>query len=529
MITFEHVSITYPDARRPVLDDVSFEIAEGDLCLVIGATGSGKSTLLGAINGLVPHFTGGTLSGRVVVDGRDTARFRPRELADVVGYVGQDPLRGFVTDVVEDEIAYGMEQLGIAPAAMRKRVEETLDLMGIADLRSRPLVELSGGQQQRVAIAAVLAARPEVLVLDEPTSALDPTAAQDVLSAITTLVHEVALTVVLAEHRLERVMHAADTIAWITPAGTVDLGLPADVLARSTITPPLAALARELGWDRVPLSVREARRRVLADDIRPPVVAEPAPVHGEPVLVASGIDVRYGDLVAVRSVDLELRAGEVTTLLGRNGCGKSSLLWALQGALTHAGEVRVDGRDPAGLPAAQARRLVTLVPQTAADLLYAPSVGEECELADRESAAAPGTTAGLLRRLGVDVEPSRDPRDLSEGQRLALVLAIQLSAEPPVLLLDEPTRGLDYSAKADLTAIVRELAAAGMAVLISTHDVEFAAGVGRRTLLMADGELIAEGTTLDLLASSVAYAPQLAKVFAPSPVLTAADLAGVSR
>lgn len=529
MISFQHVSITYPDASRPVLDDVSFEIAEGDLCLVVGATGSGKSTLLGAINGLVPHFTGGTLSGRVLVDGRDTARFRPRELADVVGYVGQDPLRGFVTDVVEDEIAYGMEQLGIAPAAMRKRVEETLDLMGIADLRSRPLVELSGGQQQRVAIAAVLAARPEVLVLDEPTSALDPTAAQDVLSAITTLVHEVALTVVLAEHRLERVMHAADTIAWITPDGRVDLGRPADVLARSTVTPPLAALAHELGWSRVPLSVREARRRILADDVRPPLVAEPAPAAGEPVLMASGVEVRYGDLVAVKSVDLQLRAGEVTTLLGRNGCGKSSLLWALQGALSHAGEVLVGGRDPAGLPAAKARRLVTLVPQTAADLLYAPSVGEECELADTESEAAPGTTAGLLRRLGVDVEASRDPRDLSEGQRLALVLAIQLSAQPPVLLLDEPTRGLDYAAKADLTAIVRELADAGMAVLISTHDVEFAAGVGQRTLLMADGELIAEGTTLDLLTSSIAYAPQLAKVFAPSPVLTVGDLVGASR
>jgi energy-coupling factor transport system ATP-binding protein len=224
-----------------------------------------------------------------------------------------------------------------------------------------------------------------------------------------------------------------------------------------------------------------------------------------------------------------LLPGEVTSLLGRNGCGKSSLLWALQGALTHAGDVLVDGLDPARLPALRARRLVTLVPQTAADLLYAPSVGEECSAADAESGAEAGTTASLLRRLGVDVEPSRDPRDLSEGQRLALVLAIQLSARPPVLLLDEPTRGLDYAAKADLTRIVGELAASGVAVLISTHDVEFSAGVSTRTLLMADGELIAEGTTIDLLTSSIAYAPQLAKVFAPARVLTAADIAGSVR
>src|SRR5258708_5804297 len=181
-------------------------IEEGELCLAIGHTGSGKSTLLGAVNGLVPYFTGGTMTGRVTVDGRDTARYRPRELADVVGVVGQDPLAGFVTDTVEEELAYTMEQLAIDPAAMRARLEETLDLLGLADLRHRALHTLSGGQQQRVAIGAALTAHPRVLVLDEPTSALDPTSAEDVLAAITRLVHDLGVTVVLAEHRLERVL-----------------------------------------------------------------------------------------------------------------------------------------------------------------------------------------------------------------------------------------------------------------------------------------------------------------------------------
>ncbi|MGB2979592.1 MAG: ABC transporter ATP-binding protein, partial [Propionicimonas sp.] len=269
MIDFDEVTLTYPQAMRPTLDRVSLHVGEGDLCLVVGATGSGKSTVLGAINGLVPHFTGGRLQGSVRVDGRSTAEHRPRNLADVVGYVGQDPLRGFVTDTVEDEIAYGMEQLGIDPVAMRKRVEETLDLMGIADLRRRPLTELSGGQQQRVAIAAVLAAQPKVLVLDEPTSSLDPTAAQDVLAAITTLVHDVGLTVVLAEHRLERVMQAADSVIWVPGDGSVSVGPAASVLAGSTIVPPLSALARVMGWADVPLSVREARRRVQSEGRRP--------------------------------------------------------------------------------------------------------------------------------------------------------------------------------------------------------------------------------------------------------------------
>jgi energy-coupling factor transport system ATP-binding protein len=174
VIRFENVSVTYVGAERPALAQVDLEIPEGELALVVGRTGSGKSTLLRCINGLVPHFSGGTLAGRVSVEGRDTRTHPPRELADVVGFVGQDPAAGFVADVVEDELAYAMENLGLAPAVMRRRVEDVLDLLGLAELRDRPLLTLSGGQQQRVAIAAVLTASPRVLVLDEPTSALDP-------------------------------------------------------------------------------------------------------------------------------------------------------------------------------------------------------------------------------------------------------------------------------------------------------------------------------------------------------------------
>ncbi|MBV8940796.1 MAG: ABC transporter ATP-binding protein, partial [Solirubrobacterales bacterium] len=242
MIDFDRVTITYDGAERPVLREVSLHVAEGELCLVVGRTGVGKSTLLGAINGLVPHFTGGTLGGRVTVAGRDTAAHPPRELADVVGVVGQDPLAGFVTDTVEEELAYGMEQLAIAPEVMRKRVEETLDLLGLAALRQRALLEISGGQQQRVAIGAVLTAHPRVLVLDEPTSALDPTAAEEVLAAITRLVHDLGLTVLLAEHRLERVVQYADTVVHLPGDGTAAAGPSAEMLLTATVAPPVVEL-----------------------------------------------------------------------------------------------------------------------------------------------------------------------------------------------------------------------------------------------------------------------------------------------
>ncbi|MDX6275590.1 MAG: energy-coupling factor transport system ATP-binding protein, partial [Frankiales bacterium] len=231
MIRFEQVSVRYAGADEPVLHDVNLVVPEGELCLVLGRTGSGKSTLLRCVNGLVPHFTGGTLTGRVTVAGRDTRTHPPRELADVVGVVPQDPLAGFVTDTVEDELAYGMESLGVAPAVMRRRVEETLDLLGLAELRTRPLLSLSAGQQQRVAIGAVLTTHPQVLVLDEPTSALDPPAAEEVLAALTRLVHDLGLTVLVAEHRLERVVQYADRVIHVPGHGLpVEIGAPADIL-----------------------------------------------------------------------------------------------------------------------------------------------------------------------------------------------------------------------------------------------------------------------------------------------------------
>jgi energy-coupling factor transport system ATP-binding protein len=541
MIEFQHVSVRYADAVAPVLRDVDLRIEEGELCLVVGRTGAGKSSLLGTVNGLVPHFSGGTLGGRVLIGGRDTADHPPRELADLIGVVSQDPLAGFVTDTVEEELAYGMEQLAISPTVMRKRVEETLDLLGLAELRDSALHELSGGQQQRVAIGAVLTAHPKVLVLDEPTSALDPTAAEEVLAAITRLVHDLGMTVVLAEHRLERVVQYADSVLYLPGDGTAVAGPPERVLASTAVAPPVIELGRLLGWSPLPLSVRDARRRaapvrqVLAEQEVPPARAT-REVPGSTALQARRIVVRYGDVVAVREVDLSLRAGEVTALMGRNGSGKSSLLWALQGSgRRDGGSVAVgeQGLDPAGVSSARARTLVGLVPQTPADLLYLETVDAELAQADLESLAGRADGASGVRGLGTEpsaralldrIAPGIDgglhPRDLSEGQRLALVLAIQLRAAPPVLLLDEPTRGLDYPAKQALVAALDDLAASGRAVVVCSHDVEFVAAAADRVVVMAQGEVVADGPTAEVIVASPSFAPQAAKILAPLPYLT---------
>ncbi|WP_405596942.1 ATP-binding cassette domain-containing protein [Streptomyces sp. NBC_01410] len=569
MIRFEDVSVTYGDADAPAIRGVDLTVPEGELVLLVGPSGVGKSTLLGTVSGLVPHFTGGTLRGRVTVGGRDTRTHRPRELADLVGTVGQDPLAHFVTDTVEDELAYGMESLGLAPDVMRRRVEETLDLLGLAELRDRPIATLSGGQQQRVAIGSVLTPHPGVLVLDEPTSALDPAAAEEVLAVLQRLVHDLGTTVLMAEHRLERVVQYADQVILLPAPGAAPvMGAPADIMAVSPVRPPVVALGRLAGWDPLPLSVRDARRRAGAlrerlaglsptspsPRLRPgtpptsPVLhrrtgwfsrrtggktAPPAfearglgrsPSNG-PLARATALTVRRDRVEALRDVGLTVAPGEAIALMGRNGAGKSTLLAALVGMIEPtSGTVLVGGRTPHRTHPREMVRRVGLVPQEPRDLLYADTVGAECAAADTDAGAAPGTCRDLVGELLPGLADATHPRDLSEGQRLALALAVVLTGRPPLLLLDEPTRGLDYAAKARLVAVLKGLAAEGHAIVLATHDVELAAELAHRVVILADGEVVADGPTAEVVVSSPAFAPQVAKILAPQPWLTVAQV-----
>ncbi|MCX5201526.1 ATP-binding cassette domain-containing protein [Streptomyces sp. NBC_00237] len=525
MIRFENVSVRYDGCDAPTLSGIDLTVPEGELVLLVGPSGVGKSTLLGAVSGLVPHFTGGTLTGRVTVDGRDTRTHKPRELADVVGTVGQDPLSHFVTDTVEDELAYGMESLGVAPDVMRRRVEETLDLLGLADLRDRAISTLSGGQQQRVAIGSVLTTHPKVLVLDEPTSALDPAAAEEVLAVLQRLVHDLGTTVLMAEHRLERVVQYADQVLLLPGPGRAPvLGEPADVMAASPVHPPVVGLGRLAGWSPLPLSVRDARRRAAGlraelADRAPAAVAEPP--AAPPVAETVNLSLRRGRVEALRDVSLSVRPGETIALMGRNGAGKSTLLNALVGM--HApsgGRVTVGGKAPAKTAPREMVRRVGLVPQEPRDLLYADTVAAECAAADHDAGAEPGTCRALVSALLPGVPDSTHPRDLSEGQRLALALALVLTGKPPLLLLDEPTRGLDYAAKGRLVQILRELTADGHALVLATHDVELAAELAHRVVILADGEVVADGPTPEVVVSSPSFAPQVAKILAPQKWLT---------
>ena len=526
MIKFSHVSLIYPNSTTTVLEDLNLTIAEGEMVLVIGPTGSGKSSLLRLINGLVPHHTGGILAGDVSVNGLSTQLTKPGGMAHLIGIVGQNPANGFVADTVEEELAFGMEVLNLPNDVMRKRVEEVLDLLSLAPLRNRSIATLSGGEQQRVAIGAALVTHPKVLVLDEPTSALDPIAAEEVLSILHRLVHDLGLTVVIAEHKLERVIQFADRIVYINGEGVANVGTPEEILMQSPIAPPIVHLAKALGLKEIGVTVREMRRMTTQyRDIETTSKVEPTPVT-ETIISFEKLTVSYASKVALNQITSQINAGEVVAVMGRNGAGKSSLLKALAGVdQPTGGSISLLGKNPFELHGKQRRETIGYIPQEPSDLLYGQSVAIECEQADRDNELTAGTTYAVLQQLVPGISTATHPRDLSEGQRLGLALSVVLSSNPSILILDEPTRGLDYQAKNELTRMLINFSASfGKAVILATHDVELVAELASRVIFIADGDIVADGSTLDVLLSSPAFAPQVAKVMSPQPWLSVKDV-----
>jgi energy-coupling factor transport system ATP-binding protein len=526
MIKFSNVSLVYPTSTQTILEGLTFSIEEGEMVLVIGSTGTGKSSLLRLINGLVPHHTGGILAGDVTVDGISTQLVRPGELAHLIGIVGQNPSSGFVTDTVEEELVFSMESLNVAPDVMRKRVEEILDLLALAPLRNRAISTLSGGEQQRLAIGSALVMHPKILVLDEPTSALDPIAAEEVLSIIHRLVHDLSLTVVIAEHRLERVIGFADRIIHIAGDGQAEIDIPENILKKSDIAPPIVHLSRALALDQIGLSVRDVRR--MTEDVRRDGTDNPQSlkVQTPKVISIKGLSISYGSHQALKDINSIVFEGEIVALMGRNGAGKSSLLQSIVGVKAiDRGEISIFGQEPMSLKGAIRRATVGYIPQEPSDLLYAQSVAQECSQADRDNGIASGSTFTLLQDLVPSISEKTHPRDLSEGQRLALALAVVLSAKPRALILDEPTRGLDYQSKSLLIQILKEFAGQpGKCVVIATHDVELVAELADRVIFLSEGEVVADGPTIDILLASPAFAPQVAKVMSPRRWLTVKDV-----
>lgn len=528
MIIFDSVTYTYPETQAPVLDNLHLEIQEGDFVLVVGPSGSGKSTLLRCLNGLVPHFYGGEIGGTIRIAGRDPIRSQPRRMSSVVGFVFQDPESQFVMDTVENELVFGMENHNLPQTLMRKRVEEVLDQLNIANLRDRRISTLSGGEKQRVAIASVLTLQPQVLVLDEPTSQLDPQSAEEVLTALRRLNLDLGLTIVLSEHRLERVVQYADRMIYLPAPGETPIqGAPEEVLRRTDLVPPLVALGKALDWSPLPFTIKEARRSARDLALEPPPVTDEKTVASDAPLDVAVRDLwfAYDGQMVLKGLDLKIRQGECVAIMGRNGSGKTTLLKHLVGLLDpRRGSVRVRDMDTAHVPLEEIIQVVGYVPQNPDALLFANTVEEEVAFTRRNHGLSPEGSQELLQELGLVEVAGHYPRDLSVGERQRVALASILAAEPDIILLDEPTRGLDYVQKKALIDYLWRERAAGHTVLLSTHDVELVASAVDRVIILGDGEVIIDGDTREVMSQSMVFSSQINKLLRDERYLTVGDV-----
>jgi len=525
MLSLHGVTFAYRDSEILALRDVNLRIEEGQFVLVVGPSGSGKSTLLRTVNGLVPHFSGGRISGNVRVAGHDPIAEGPHAMSPMVGFVHQDPESQFVVDRVEDELAFAMENQGLPQALMQARIEEVLTQLNITHLRQRRITTLSAGEKQRVAISSVLTLQPQVLVLDEPTSQLDPQAAEEVLITCRQLNRDLGLTVVLSEHRLERVVQHADRVIYLPALDEPPTsGKPREMLMQIPFAPPLVQLAKALHWEPIPLTIEAAQPFCTELQLRP--VKRRSRQHPE----ATCIEVRdlwydYHGIEALRGLNLRAGPGELIALMGRNGSGKTTLLKHLVGLLCpKRGEVRINGSDTRQVSIDALIEHVGYVPQDPSSLLFADTVRQELEFTRRAHGLPPVDTNLWLTRLGLAGLAERYPRALSVGERQRAALAAILVAEPSVLLLDEPTRGLDPGEKEALADFLRQQTTQGRTVVLATHDVELAAQAAQRVVILDRGRVLADGPAREVMSLSEEFSPQVSRLFRDPWLLTAQDV-----
>lgn len=522
-IQIENLTYTYPGAEHPALEGISVTIPAGEMVFICGDSGCGKSTLGKAVTGAVPHFYGGSFAGRILLAGRDVAVMSHEERASAITMVFQDPERQLLMNTVHREIAFGPENLGMPSSEIRRRVWESMQFCNILDLREREIATLSGGQKQKVAIAAAIACRPRCILFDEPTSQLDPLSAEEILGLIGKINRELGITVLVIEQRVERCFELSSRILHLDRGRASFYGSRERFYqeGEERFLPVHLRLSRHAGIPEMPSSFKEAGRQLLASvpsgssaiqlNGTPP--ASSLPPAGKEQIVLRRLRTGYGSRKVLKDLDLAVGEGEFLGIIGPNGSGKSTLLKALAGLLPYGGSLKICGEEASGFNRTLLGRTLGYISQNPNDYLSKDSVHDELRFTlDNFGIPDDGRIDETLEELGLSALRNRNPRDLSGGERQRAAIASVLVNHPRILLLDEPTRGLDSTLKHKLGELLTRLNRQGMTILLVTHDIEFAAECCSRFLLLFDGEAVSSGGREDVLRDGIFYTTASSKL-----------------
>lgn len=539
MIELHHVHYRYTQTGGWILSDINLEIHPGEYVLLCGASGSGKSTLCRTFNGLIPHFHGGVLEGRVLVAGKDTRTLAVNDLFAQVGMVFQNPEAQLFQRTVERELAFGLENLGLPRASIHARIAASAATVGITDLLPRSPQQLSGGERQLVAIASILALQPQVLVLDEPFAHLDAPNVRRVQAALRTI-HRQGMAIILTEHRLQHALSDADRLVVMQQGRIVLDGRPRAVLQADPRRfgmhiPPVVQVAHTLALPEMPLTVEEllgmvdseesSRQKAAVDvvsgglgrtigglqKIEPMRWTQPGHLRHPPttiapptVLTLEKVSFLRDRLAILRNVSLEVHAGECLAIVGANGAGKTTLIKHLNGLYRPTqGRVWTMGQATHRARVSDLARQVGLAFQNANDQFFTFQVWDEIAVgAHALRCYDEAWLQHLIALLHLEPLCQRSPYRLSEGEKKRVAVASALASRPTILVLDEPTAGQDWNARQALGDLLHSLRSQGQTIILVTHDLDFAEAHAQRWVVLAAGEIVTTGTPWEVMANA---------------------------
>ncbi|MFC0903440.1 ABC transporter ATP-binding protein [Clostridium sp. MT-14] len=521
-IEIKDLNFTYPMEKERSLKNINLQLEKNDFLLIAGRSGSGKSTLARAIVGTVPNFYGGTIGGEIKIGGKYLKDMSHRERAEKVTMVFQDPEKQLMMNRVHREVAFGLENIGVDEDVIKRRVYEALQFSGILHLADRDIASLSGGEKQKVAVASALVYMPDCIILDEPTSQLDPSSAEEMLNITKKINEELGITIIVIEQRVNRWFDTVDSIA-VMNDGTLELFEDKRDFyyncnkRQFMFMPDYLKFFKKMNFNKMPQNFKDARVEILNSSLNVKsgneVAAAEFQNNDKEVISVNKLNCKYGSKQVLRDINFTVENGEFIAILGANGAGKSTLLKTILGLVEHEGIIRLYGEDTSKMDIRQIARHIGYISQNPNDYLSKDSVYEEVKFTmDNYGIYDEKIVNSVLKELEIYDLKDKNPRDLSGGQRQRVAIASILVLQPDMILLDEPTRGLESGLKNKLGKLLQNLNRKGTSIILVTHDTDFASNFCRRYMIMFNGRIVADGNKRQVLGDGIFYTTSMNKL-----------------